>query len=96
MNKVKQRFPNFVYVPLEEWVESEFNTLEEFYNIDWIKKWSSDPRFHRFSVRKAQSHFREFSLELMAEQNGGKDFYFIGRIVNSDIDLPTWVRPEGK
>lgn len=86
--KVKERCPNFVAHDPDDLRESDFNSVEELHNIDWIKRWITDPGFYRLSVRG--------SRDLMCEYDGGKRFYFIARLEDNSVGLPQWVRPEKK
>lgn len=56
-----------------------FNTLEELLNIDWVKWWSKQSNFHRYS----------YDSYLMAEFDEGYTWYAIGMLRNS-VNLPKW------
>lgn len=86
MNILKRRFPNFVDVDDSQRTIHQFETMEEFLEIDWIKSQLNFPNFYRFSVSKEN---------LMLELNEGKEWWVIGIFETRDsLDLPKWVCPK--
>jgi hypothetical protein len=58
-----------------------FTTTDELLSIDFVKSWSEDHKFHRFSISD--------DCYLMAEFKGGTVWYVIGRLAEP-VDLPKW------
>jgi hypothetical protein len=63
--RLKQRFPNFFSGFIPE--EHNFNSIEDLYNINFIKRWISNKKFKKLSMtlRKCNQHI------LMCEMNDG-------------------------
>jgi len=70
-NQIRQHLPNFFSQLDFDRQEVEFNTTEELLNIDFVKSWSQDKDFYRYSMSEET---------LMVELNGGKNFYVLGYI----------------
>lgn len=62
----------------------EFTTNEELFNIDFVKRFSENPKFYRYSVS---------DNKLMCELDEGKDWYVIG-FIEGDVDLPVWKKAD--
>lgn len=76
--KIKQRIPNFVDGVPET---SEFNTTKQLKKLKFVKRWSKDKEFLRYSISGDY---------LMAELNEGTVWYVIGTIFGDTkgLDLP--------
>jgi hypothetical protein len=78
--KIIQYRPNY-YSGYEN-KEVEFSTLEELLNISWVKSFSDDEYFYRYSCSDGY---------LMAECNKGYDWHVIGSLSCPSISgLPKW------
>lgn len=82
----KQHIPAFVdgQEPVETVVESQ----DELLALPCVSAWRAEGnRFHRFSL--ADDRY------LMAELNGGQEFWVVGYILGGRdrLSLPTWVKP---
>lgn len=77
--KITQHLP--AYFSGFELEENEFDTIEELLDIEWIKRWSIQPEFYQYSLG-----FREpiERIHLIAEIDGGKTWWVVGRIVSID------------
>lgn len=97
-----EHVPSFVsgYDPKE----FEFNSLDELFKLNTLKKFMDDLWFHKFSVQKECTSFDEiefhyfpkFRYTLMAEYNNGYKWWVVGYIVTegeSEVldKLPKWV-----
>jgi hypothetical protein len=66
--------------------EVEFNTLDELLNISWVKSFSDDESFYRYSCSDGL---------LMAECNKGYDWHVIGSLDCPFVSgLPKWKAKE--
>jgi hypothetical protein len=104
MPKIKQYRPGF-FTGFENAVR-EFNSLEELLAIDFVdnfKKLQSglpskevDPNFHQFSISNQCTLGGEVPYVLMAEYEGGKVWWVVGYISETEIvkQLPVWVAGE--
>lgn len=78
--KIRKHIPNFCS-GLES-QEVEFNSLTELMAIPWVKQWTDDENFFRFSI--SNEH------HLMAEMDAGKKWWVIGYLTDYQLDLPKW------
>lgn len=64
----------------------EFETLEELFNLCFVKKWSEVNKFFRYSISYAETP------KLIAEFNGGRMSIIIGFLDGdiSSVNLPIW------
>jgi len=63
--------------------EAEANTLDELTAIPWVKSWSEDERFYRYSVSRGDL--------LMAENDQGRHWHVVAILDGSaDFGLPEW------
>lgn len=84
MISILQHIPNFV-----EGIEPQKITVAntaELLVIPFIKRWSEDPRFYRFSISKRQRSDVRSDL-LMAELDKNKEWWVVGYLTG-DVDLP--------
>jgi len=79
MNAIKQHIPDFCEGFEKALVE--FNTLEELLAIDFVKKFSTFPKFHQFSMNDGH---------MIAEYRGGREWWVVGRIREPVEGLPAW------
>lgn len=83
--KIIQHVPTFVEC---EPKKGEFSTLEELLNIDFVKYFSTEKDFYRFSVSNLKvSHL------LMAEQENGLRWWVVGNLIDAEeiiSQLPEW------
>ena len=86
---VKQYFPSF-FVGFNPKV-NEVNSIEELFDLDYIKRASKLPGFYRFSYDHWEGDNR---LTLMCEEDYGKKWYVIAYIYQfREIEvgeLPKW------
>jgi len=90
--KIRQHIPHFVDTNNKQNVE--FKTLEELINIPWVKDWSLEKKFSRFSIDIDNDNKSKIpSAMLMAEFNNGKIWWVVGRISNLEptLNLPKWI-----
>ena len=80
MGRIRQHIPNFCS-GLES-QEIEFNNLAELMAIPWVKHWTDDEDFYRFSI--SNEH------HLMAETDTGKKWWVVGYLTGYQLDLPKW------
>jgi hypothetical protein len=64
-----------------EFIQVEFNSIDELLNHPWIKQWKSNDKFYRFSLSETNT--------LMCEINYGKNWFILGYL-DSPVDLPKW------
>jgi hypothetical protein len=83
--KITEHAPSFVSLETGTNVQ-DFNTLEELLEIPFVKKWSTEKNFYRFSLADYALNFQL----LVAEFNDGKRWFIVGFIENCNIDLPQW------
>ena len=83
MNKITQYIPNFVTTDVIP-EEYEFDTIEQLLSIEFVKKWSSDFDFYRYSQDISSD-----SISLMCEGDEGKYWRVIGYLTEP-VDLPEW------
>lgn len=77
---------------------AEASSRDELLAIPWIRQWAEGDGFHRFSVTDCITGTRGLVRQVMAEVNGGLDWYVVGTIMSDEtFGLPTWeaVYPEG-
>jgi hypothetical protein len=88
-NEIKQHIPTFVDTDRDPPDRAEFSTLAELEAIPFVARWKMNAdgdTFHRFS--KSENC-------LMAELNGGRDFWVVGFIADPDaVNLPIWMPPK--
>lgn len=78
-NKFIQHMPSYVEADRFEYA---FDKQEELLNHPWIKEWSKDEGFHRYSLSNQL---------LIAEFEQGKKWWVLGYIKHPEyIDLPVW------
>lgn len=78
--------------------ENTFENTEQLLNIPWIKSFSNNPNFHRFSIgRDKNPHYTTYfkpQHNLMAEYKDGAEWWVVAFIRDKDIsgidDLPEW------
>jgi hypothetical protein len=67
---------------------AHFNNTHELLCVPWVKHWSEDPKFFRYSMSDEC---------LMAEFDGGKEWWVIGNIDHpKGVYLPKWVEVKGR
>lgn len=81
--KVRQHIPGFVSGVEPD--EATVTTLAELLALPWVSRWATDPTFHRFSVSNGRL--------LMAEQNGGANWWVVAYLDGAPSGLPAWARP---
>ena len=79
--KIRQHISNFCSGI--EPREIEFNSLAELMAISWVKYWTDDENFFRFSI--SNEH------HLMAETHAGEKWWVVGYLTNYQLDLPKWI-----
>ena len=84
MGKIRQHIPNFCSGLDSQ--EIEFNNLAELMAIPWVKQWTDDKNFFRFSI--SDEH------RLMAETHSGRKWWVIGFLTDCQLNLPEWVKHE--
>lgn len=86
MNKIKQYRPAFIDCE-DDNKEIIFNTTEELLGIDFVKNFSQNGNFYKYSI--SENH-------LMAEYENGYEWWVIGYINNpKEVNLPKWI-PKSK
>jgi len=86
MNHITQHRPAFFTGFDNE--EVDFNTTEELLAIPFVKSFSTDRRFHRYSV-SVSPHGN--TIHLMCELDDGYEWWCVGRLLNMEgITLPHW------
>ncbi len=75
-NRIVQHLPGYIDFDIEC---VGFDTLDELMNIEWVKWWSQQPKFYRYSE----------DSYLMAEFEDGYTWYALGRLRNP-VGLPKW------
>jgi len=84
MNRIRQHRPAFVTGFENEVVK--FNTAEELLEIEFVKNFSRNDNFYRYSLG---------SGALMAEYEDGYEWWVIGHIDNAEeVNLPMWMPKE--
>ena len=82
MNQITEHVPNFI--GMDKPRISKFKTCKKLLEIPWVKSFSDDPEFYRYSMDDES---------LMAEYKKGKDWWPVGNIKNpASVDLPKWVK----
>ena len=76
--KIRQHIPNFCSGVEPQ--EIEFNNLAELMAISWVKCWTDDKEFHRFSISNGH--------HLMAETHTGEKWWVVGYLTDYQLDLP--------
>lgn len=82
MNEIRQHVPGFV-----DGVEPNvvaFDTLEQLLAIPFVKRWTDSERFYRLSVND--------EVYLIAEFNGGREWWVVGYLRDPVPFLPEWDR----
>ena len=82
--KIRQHISNFCSGI--EPREIEFNNLAELMAISWVKQWTDDKDFFRFSI--SDEH------HLMAENHSGQKWWVVGYLTDYQLDLPKWTATE--
>ena len=80
--KIKQHILNFCSGLKPQ--EIEFNNLTELMAIPWVKHWTDDKDFYRFSI--SNEH------HLMAEAHTGKIWWVVGFLTDYQLNLPEHVK----
>lgn len=89
MNRIRQHRPAFVTGFENEVVK--FNTTEELLEIEFVKNFSRNDKFYRYSLSTNLG-----SCSLMAELEEGYEWWVIGHIDSAEgINLPIW-KPKEK
>jgi hypothetical protein len=91
--KIKQRLPNWMDIHSIERQETEINSIEDLFNVPWIKSWIEDEKFHKLSIDRTEPLFdypRQYLL--MAEMNEGFNWYVIAYLEKDIPELPDWKR----
>jgi len=89
MAKIRQYFPNF-YSGFDPQT-IEFNTQKELLKIDFVKGFSENKTFFRYSLIIDDNKTSEFKSTLMAEYKNGYKWFVVGSIDNVDsLNLPKW------
>ena len=78
--KIRQHISNFCSGIEPQ--EAEFDSLAELMAISWVKQWTDDKGFFRFSI--SDEH------HLMAEANSGKKWWVVGYLTDYQLGLPKW------
>lgn len=87
---VTQRFPNFFSGFTPE--VADFDTLEELYNVLFVKRRMSQPDFVRLAISRISSTQQILMLELADES-----YWAIGWLNRAqDCGLPLWIAPVRK
>lgn len=85
--KITQHIPGCVDTGEKPKV-AHFNNTHELLCVPWVKHWSKDPSFFRYSMSDES---------LMAEFKKGKEWWVIGDInLPEGVKLPKWVPVKGK
>ncbi len=89
----EQYRPNFFSGFQQE--ENHFSNTKELLNIEWVKNFSNDNEFHRFSLSRDKDKYGgKPQHTLMAEINNGFEWWVVAMIRDEDIsgidDLPEW------
>jgi hypothetical protein len=84
MVEVRQHIPNFCSGADPQTMRVE--SWQEVRRLDWVDLWSKDPGFHRYSVDR---HCYPRPL-LMAEFNGGREWYVLAYLSEDLRELPAW------
>lgn len=93
--KIQRHIPNCCRDgcdPLPEPVE--FNDLQELMDIDFVKQWSENPTFFRYSISVEKVLYHDTLL--MAEMEEGKSWWVIGYLSGENIEdmqFPHWHAP---
>jgi len=83
MNTIRQHIPDFVEIEPHERETAQFETVEELMVLPWVRNFTKLPGFYRFSVSNNGAH-------LIAEYRGGREWWVVGRLGHTNIDLPEW------
>lgn len=94
MGTIRQHIPAFISGG--EPKSNEFSSLEELFNIDWVKQWADTNEFHRFSL--SSDKYLSGGVHLMAEYKEGTEWWVVGYISDDEItrQLPIWKPVEKK
>lgn len=73
--------------------KAHFSNTEELLDIEWVKEFSDDDEFYRFSLSRDKcKHGRKPQHTLMVERKNGFQWYVVAMIRDEDIsglnDLP--------
>lgn len=88
---IKRYFPNFFDVDESDRIVVPFETLEELFEIPFVKKWAEDSEFHKFALlsngpstapRAKEQHY------LMAQLKEGYEWWVIGILSHFIEGLP--------
>ena len=85
MNMIKQHRP--AYMSGFEDAKIEFETVEELLEIDFVKNFSDQPEFYRFSF--SQMDGDPYAGGLMCENNEGRSWWVVGYLI-APVELPDW------
>ena len=90
MNRIRQHRPAFVTGFENEVVK--FNTTEELLEIEFVKNFSRNDNFCRYSLSTSLGRGA-----LMAEYEDGYEWWVIGHLDNTEeVNLPKWMPKEKK
>ncbi len=68
----------------------EFNTIEELFNIEWIKEWSNNDLFLKYSRanKRLLAEWKEFNEK---QKRYVRQYKIIGRFLGTcDLDIPVF------
>jgi len=82
MNKIKRYVPTFFEVA--SLAEVAFETVDELKRIDFVARFVALPSFYRLSLSEHR---------LMAELDGGAEWWVVGFYAGPPIVLPEWPGP---
>jgi len=88
--EITQYFPNFVSGFEPEIVK--FDDAEELKEIEFVKRWSDDDEFLKYSISEDDFYHSYGYCHLMAELDNGKKWFVVGKITGdvNKLDLPKW------
>jgi hypothetical protein len=85
-----QHVPSFVDIPRDEYIEFDFDTVEELLNHEYVNRFRvREEEICRFE--KSVISYVENTCHLMQIYDGGYAWWVVGTITNqSELDLPIW------
>lgn len=94
MTTIRQRFPNFIcdgmpYGPDEERYRHTFETLDEFFEIDWVQHWI-ERGFTEWCVVGGDDIDNREMLFAVDTEEPEPMWFVTGWIVDGQLDLPTY------